>query len=889
MDAERTIRIKVDGDAKGLDRARRDAERMIQSIRRQVELTNRRAAQDAEIATRKAQAELDRTAKVVDSANRRFAGFIRTTVKLAGALGLLASSSTALSALGSTLVVSAGALVGLPGILAAAGVALATVKLGAAGAQRALAGVNSTLIPLKGQVATTFEQGLVPAVESLNRTLPQTAGGFAAIAREMAGVAEEGARSLELPRNTATLNSVLGRTSGLMSGVKRATGPLMTALLDVTSVGTSRFGTLGDRIAASSQEFAGFIARARESGQLRAWLDGGINALKTLWQRLRDIGGTVKGVFGGLSDGVRSVSGDLQPAVSRMREFVESTRGQAFLQRIGAAFATIGEAVGGTLTAGLDAALPLAGPLVDTLAMLAQVTSGFLVPVLNTVAPLLQTIANLIEDNQAVVQVLVGALVALRVSYIAVHGAIRIVTAVQGAWNAVAAVGARNAASLGTAFRNMGTAARVASLAMGAVGIAISLGAAVFSAFTGSSERAADAQRRLGEFASTVADEIEAQNGAMNENVRAVTASEAKQRGWADAAQKAGVSSQDLIGGLLGEEDARKRAIAVLDRHIAGLEGDGLVVAAQAAEFAVLRSALEGSGAAIQGQIKQNRYLADGTRETADAVGTHTVAVQANIDALTEQVDLLREAAGVVLSAREAESRYQAAVDAATQAVKDNGETLDLNTEKGRNNQSALDDVAKSTFDLIAAQVRNGASSQQLQATMERGRAQFVATANQMGLTEKQAEALATELGLIPGNYRANVSADTRGAMNALGAVGSALRALDGARATVTVGAVGNALGLPGFFSDFGGGRATGGPVVGGRTYLVGERGPELFRAPNTGGHIVPNHELAGQGGDTVVYVEIDGEQMQGRITRTVKEHNRATRRAVGAGTGLGR
>ena len=40
---------------------------------------------------------------------------------------------------------------------------------------------------------------------------------------------------------------------------------------------------------------------------------------------------------------------------------------------------------------------------------------------------------------------------------------------------------------------------------------------------------------------------------------------------------------------------------------------------------------------------------------------------------------------------------------------------------------------------------------------------------------------------------------------------------------------------------DFGGGLATGGPVRTGKHYIVGERGPELFRS-GTAGHIV-DHE----------------------------------------------
>jgi len=43
----------------------------------------------------------------------------------------------------------------------------------------------------------------------------------------------------------------------------------------------------------------------------------------------------------------------------------------------------------------------------------------------------------------------------------------------------------------------------------------------------------------------------------------------------------------------------------------------------------------------------------------------------------------------------------------------------------------------------------------------------------------------------------------------------------------------------------FGGGRAVGGSVSGGISYLVGERGPELF-VPSSGGSIIPNNKLGG-------------------------------------------
>ena len=54
--------------------------------------------------------------------------------------------------------------------------------------------------------------------------------------------------------------------------------------------------------------------------------------------------------------------------------------------------------------------------------------------------------------------------------------------------------------------------------------------------------------------------------------------------------------------------------------------------------------------------------------------------------------------------------------------------------------------------------------------------------------------------------------------------------------------------GISGLISSaFGGARAAGGSVTGGKSYLVGERGAEMF-VPNTSGTIVPNHALGGGG-----------------------------------------
>ena len=68
---------------------------------------------------------------------------------------------------------------------------------------------------------------------------------------------------------------------------------------------------------------------------------------------------------------------------------------------------------------------------------------------------------------------------------------------------------------------------------------------------------------------------------------------------------------------------------------------------------------------------------------------------------------------------------------------------------------------------------------------------------------------------------------------------------------------IGGGGGIPGAIGKvFGGFKANGGPVSGGQSYIVGERGPELF-TPGQSGFITPNNALGG-GGNTVVNITVN-------------------------------
>jgi hypothetical protein len=83
--------------------------------------------------------------------------------------------------------------------------------------------------------------------------------------------------------------------------------------------------------------------------------------------------------------------------------------------------------------------------------------------------------------------------------------------------------------------------------------------------------------------------------------------------------------------------------------------------------------------------------------------------------------------------------------------------------------------------------------------------------------------------------------------------------------------------------SVFGGGKASGGPVTAGTTYLVGEKGPELF-TPNISGAIVPNNAMGGSG--STINLTVNGAiDPEGTARTIIDVLNRSTARGtLGAG-----
>lgn len=160
------------------------------------------------------------------------------------------------------------------------------------------------------------------------------------------------------------------------------------------------------------------------------------------------------------------------------------------------------------------------------------------------------------------------------------------------------------------------------------------------------------------------------------------------------------------------------------------------------------------AGLATDGAVGPTKALAESEKDVTAAAEASKKAHDALIDSITGY-------GSAMLTARGDARSYEAAIDAATASLKENGRTLDIGTEKGRANQAALDGIATSALkvaesNLTAAEANNtlGAASKTVTGDINSARTAFINQAVAMGMPKRAAEALAIQSGLTAGRVK---------------------------------------------------------------------------------------------------------------------------------------
>ncbi|MBT2501423.1 phage tail tape measure protein [Curtobacterium sp. ISL-83] len=209
-----------------------------------------------------------------------------------------------------------------------------------------------------------------------------------------------------------------------------------------------------------------------------------------------------------------------------------------------------------------------------------------------------------------------------------------------------------------------------------------------------------------------------------------------------------------LVAEMGGGRDTAKRLLDQMDPYkaqlteLAGAQGKTL------SETELLNLA--------QGKGKLAAQLAaESTQKQKEQLAQLSgVAAQASED-ISALADSIRSFGSTQLSVEQTESDFQAAIDDATQALKDNGVqidkntgSIDLNSEKGRANAAALRQIASDGIAATAAIAENGGTQADAAAKMQNTRDAYIQAAQTFGLTKDQASKMADQLRLIPANVK---------------------------------------------------------------------------------------------------------------------------------------
>ena len=472
-----------------------------------------------------------------------------------------------------------------------------------------------------------------------------------------------------------------------------------------------------------------------------------------------------------------------------------------------------------------------------------QETAGQkLLPALISVGGELLKLVGFVSDNQRVIVPLAAGVAGVAAAVYAVNKAVGAFRATQQAWEAVtSAVAGFNRE--GSRTRTVLGAVGGAGGALGILGGALVVGGIAWGLYA---KHQAEAKHRVEE----LKDALDQQTGAVTDNARELAFNNLTNNGAIESAKKLGISLQDLTDAALGNADAQARVNAALDASGKTMTGysvtagrgahaqqlfNGDVVkvrdalSTQNEELVKARRALEDARAA--GVITQQQY-----DYMTGALHDQNVELGKNVEKLTEQEQMLGHL--------DAHIAWEQAVDDATQAVKDNGHTMDLNTQKGRDNARAFKNLADAALGLMKQAKDTNAPIDEQNRLQGILRQKLIDARIAMGDSKREAKEYTDKLLGIPKTAKTNVSTPGSAAANAeLEALKNHLLGLPKS-VPIKVGIASGTVGVGGFRAA-----ATGGPIGSG----VGTV-DEVPVLAMRGEHMWTTREVAGAGGHGAMF-----------------------------------
>ncbi len=323
--------------------------------------------------------------------------------------------------------------------------------------------------------------------------------------------------------------------------------------------------------------------------------------------------------------------------------------------------------------------------------------------------------------------------------------------------------------------RSSGAVAGLESAAGGALtgfaiggpwGAAIGTAGGLLAAFSSQSQKAAAAQERLDGMGQAVADTLDQQSGALTRATEAAVRKELADAGAYDAATTLGLSFDTVTQAALGNEKAIRKvsaatknipkgdfndedviAYATAQKHLTGIIGaNGDAIAARRKSLEQQAQAERDAMLAARDNSAAYREAAGAGRKMGGAIDEIGISLPPTTKALGDQAAATKDAHDAIVGYRSAAASVidrqlglaQAIMDA-NDALRDNKDGFDKNTEAGQKNWRQLLDIASATEGFTGKTDKG-------RAAIERARTSIIEFADAQGMTQTEAERTADRL-----------------------------------------------------------------------------------------------------------------------------------------------
>lgn len=228
-----------------------------------------------------------------------------------------------------------------------------------------------------------------------------------------------------------------------------------------------------------------------------------------------------------------------------------------------------------------------------------------------------------------------------------------------------------------------------------------------------------------------------------------------------------GLSDFMLMFKALGVESNLTTAkVSTLDGAMAKLvsEGRGEEAAAIYDELASRtngsKDALEKLDALLPQYTSSQGDASNATEEAAAQVDVFAESTEGAQQSLDDFVDSLRNLGNTQLQLEDAQERVAASLEWFQKTLEENGATLDVNTEAGRANRDAVQEIARAYSEQAAAQVEATGKAEDAIPIILEGRDAVVKARMALGESREAAEAYADQLGLTPKVVQTQIKAN---------------------------------------------------------------------------------------------------------------------------------